>query len=195
MFVLTALVVLLVALTPTHVGARQAAPPLPRVYVEDATAALEDAIAVMPFERVSSPEAADAIILNGALEDGSSMRALAERGATVVLVLGPGVGAGELSALLGGAAALDARIDPTSARAVARSDHPCLANIQWNSAPQVRERLSVAGGALDPLVTSFESGELLLGSAAAGAGVIYVITPVLAGDANRPVASGPISTT
>jgi O-antigen/teichoic acid export membrane protein len=197
MSILTVLVACLFALNPLVSGAPSPAlqapavqadtPPLPHLFVDDPSGALDPAVGVMPFERVLAPEDADTILLNGTLTDGKAIRALALDGASVVLVLGPDVAAEQLSALLDQPVSLAARSDAISAQAVAESENPSLAHIQWNSAPQMRERWSVTGAEIVPLVTGFDSDELLLGSVDAGAGKVYLITPVLAGDDNHPL--------
>lgn len=189
MSMIAALLTVFLALHASLSGAPAAAPstPAPRLYVLDPSGGLSDALAVLPSERVPDMAAADALILNGALPDGAAAREQAERGATVLLILGPDVTAAELSALAAAPVTLDMRADPISVTAAADASHLAATEIQWNSAPQVRERWRVDGAALTPLVTAFETGETLLGRVELGAGAIYIITPQLAGGANVPL--------
>ncbi len=184
-----ALCALLIALTSILTGARPAAQAVdpPRIYVADPTGALSDALAVMPSQRVSSTDAADTLILNGALEDGAAVRAAADRGATVVLALGPGVTEAELSALIGAPVMLESRSDAVSLTAAPGAAHPIVNEVQWNSAPQVRERLMPVGAPLSPLVVSFESGEMLLGRMTVGQGELLILTPELSDATNAPL--------
>ncbi|MCU0509183.1 MAG: hypothetical protein MUC34_12460, partial [Anaerolineae bacterium] len=122
----SALIAFLLALSSLSAGACPDAeqPGELRVFVADPPAAFRDAIEVMPGARVEDPSAATAIILNGVLDDGALMREQAERGATVVLALGPDVTAEELSRLLGKPVTLTLRPDSISLATARGSDDP-----------------------------------------------------------------------
>ncbi len=185
----SALIAFLLALSSLSAGACPDAeqPGELCVFVADPPAAFRDAIEVMPGARVEDPSAATAIILNGVLDDGALMREQAERGATVVLALGPDVTAEELSRLLGKPVTLTLRPDSISLATARGSDDPAAKHIQWNSAPQARERLTLAGAPLAPLVVDFDTGETVIGRLDVGSGRVYILTSLFAGNANRPL--------
>ncbi len=89
---------------------------------------------------------------------------------------------------------LEARDDPISLQSTAGPvandqrgwlDVGTVGDVQWNSAPQVRERTRIDGAAPAAFVTAFESGETVLGSASVGRGRAFVLTPALQPDVNQ----------
>src|SRR5690606_12807704 len=99
-----------------------------------------------------------------------------------VLFLGPElVGqAGELTI------AESASSQPATLQAANGSDDPLRRDVNWNSAPQVRERSSVQGPGIRPLVNT-EDGELIVGRW----GQVLIVTPWLTGEHNTDLQEWP----
>jgi hypothetical protein len=131
----------------------------PRVYVEDPPSALTAALELAAFTLVENPEQADVILLNGRVSDAERLAPLIRAGRGLVLILGPDLGAADLSTLLGRPVSLTPRDDAVSLKGTAGSADPLVSEIQWNSAPQVRARGDIRDVALSPLVSGFESNE------------------------------------
>jgi O-antigen/teichoic acid export membrane protein len=186
------ILLLAVSFAPPAASAAPAQPLAPalRVYVEDPESALSAALSLAKVTRVSDPGDASVILLNGSVTDAVRIAELVQQGRGLVLILGPGLTSDDVSVLLGQPISLVPRDDPVSLQDAAGSRDPLVSDIQWNSAPQVRERLDVGATSLTPLVTSFESSETLLGArqlagGASGSGAAFVLTPALASGANQ----------
>lgn len=178
---LLALALLLPGL-PCH--AQTAAPPL-RVYVVDPQASLDNALNLAPFQRVDAYAQADVFLVNGPVRNPEVIAEQVQGGKGLVVILTPELTTTDLSTLLGRPISLTPQEDAVSLQDAGSAD-PIVAGIQWNSAPQVRQRMTVSGLNLVPLVTAFESGETVLGGMALGQGRAYVFTPTLAPGVNRP---------
>ncbi|MBC7265134.1 MAG: hypothetical protein H5T64_12380 [Chloroflexi bacterium] len=137
------------------------------------------------FEVVAVPEEAQVFVLNGAIPDPVGIAARIREGAGLVLILGPDLSANEVETLLGVDVALERREDPLSLTPARGLADPLLTEIVWTSAPQVRERFSLASPAADllPVVLGFEDESLILGMRTIGNGQAFVFTPFL-DDAN-----------
>jgi len=132
-----------------------------------------------PFALVSGPTQADVLVLNGVIPDAVAARRRLDEGAGLVLILGPELAAGDVEALLGVQVSLDARDQALSLARARQPDDPLLSEIQWTSAPQVRERYLLTGDgvALQPLVIGFDDHSLVLGAIEGARG--YLLTPFL----------------
>ncbi|MGE5602662.1 MAG: lipopolysaccharide biosynthesis protein, partial [Nitrososphaerales archaeon] len=191
---LASLLVLLLILSTTSLVAQAGSASLAagqptagiRVYGEDPRAVLAPALDLMHVTRVASPDDADVILLNGTASDASHLAALVRDGRSLVLILGPDLSAADVSTLLGQQVTLTPRDNAVSLQGAANSADPVTTEIQWNSAPQVREHAEIHGATLTPLVTTFEFGETILGSTTAGRGRAYVVAPTLAPGVNQP---------
>jgi hypothetical protein len=131
--------------------------------------------------RVEDPAQADVFVLNGIIpgEDGVVIRDQVEKGAGLVLILGPEVNAEEVSGLLGVQVTMEKKEDALSLVPLEGSSESLLTEILWTSAPQVRERFSLSGGNLSALVKGFEDGSLVLGTTSLGTGRVYVLSAFL----------------
>jgi O-antigen/teichoic acid export membrane protein len=151
------------------------------------------------FQFTSDQSKADVFIYNGSDNSGPGipqthpshygLSAATERlrqGAGVVLLLGPDLTAAQLSEVVGSTINLELRQDPLSlvnVTAVGSNADPIITGIVWTSSPQVRERWRIEQDSygIQPLVTGFEDGSLVLGTAMVGKGRLYVFTPFLNG--------------
>ncbi len=182
------LLVLGITCRPAAAAPLEPSPGALRIYVEDPTASLTPVLDLAGFERIADPADAEVIVLNGAVTDAGRLAALVREGRGLVLVPGPGLSAESVSALLGRPITLARQTDPISLQSTAAPvgndqrawlDAGTVGDVQWNSAPQVRERTRVEAASLTPFVTAFESGETVLGGAAIGQGRALVFTPAL----------------
>ena len=133
------------------------------------------------FQLVSDPALADALVLNGAIPDAIAIAARVRQGAGLLLILGPGLSAEQVSTVLGVPVSLERRDAPLSMIAAKANADPVLKQIVWGSAPQVRERFDLVSPAFDlmPLVLGFEEPSLVLGVRMVGTGQAFVLTPFL----------------
>lgn len=173
---------------PAGAAAAQSPSPI-RIYLEDPQSTFSAALALAPFQRVTDPTAADVILLNGAASDAARLAELIREGRGLVLVLGPALNVDDASTLVGFAVDLVPRNDAVSLQeATGSSDSlagdSLVGEIQWNSSPQVRDRVDLPNTTLSPLVSTFETGETVLGHTDLGRGRVYVFTPTLAPGVN-----------
>ena len=133
------------------------------------------------FEIVSDPAQADVFVLNGVIPASETITSRVSQGAGLVLILGPELTAEDLGRLLGSDVGLEVREDPLSLDVAEGAADPILEQVVWTSAPQVRARSVITGGALIPLVVGFEDAGLVLGSGTLGQGRLFVFTPYLDG--------------
>jgi O-antigen/teichoic acid export membrane protein len=132
-------------------------------------------------ELVSDPAQADVFVLNGTIPDDARISQRLQSGAGLVLILGSGLSAEQVSDLLGEPVTLQPRQEPLSLKPVEGVQDSVLQSIIWTSAPQVRERFLMQGQTLRSLVVGFEDGSLVLGDRTAGAGQYSVFTAFLDG--------------
>lgn len=145
------------------------------VYYAGPDGGVRTALGLANFTLISNPAQADVLVLNGTIPDSAGLAEAVSRGAGLVLVLGPDLGAEDVAALLGLEVALEYREEPLSLVAVEGPDDPLLTGIVWTSAPQVRQRYAIATpvSALTPLVVGFEDGSWVLWSALGGRAYIF----------------------
>ena len=134
------------------------------------------------FALVAEPGQADVLVLNGVIPDPETLRAHLAKGAGLVLILGPALTSGEVSALLGAPVTLAQQSAPLSLTAADQVADPVLAQVVWTSAPQVRERQVVQAGGLAPLVRGFETPDVVLGRLPDGASERFVLAAFLGAD-------------
>jgi hypothetical protein len=129
----------------------------------------------------SDPAQADVFVLNGQIPAANSavIRSRVQDGAGLLLILGPELGNPEVGALLGAPVSLTKKDDALSLAPAAGNADSLLRDVLWTSAPQVRERFTLSGGGLVPLVTGFEDGSLILGRTSIGSGQGIVLTAFL----------------
>ncbi len=127
------------------------------------------------FTFVDDPSQADVVVLNGDIPLSDAMIQRFSEGAGLVLILGENTTQEQVSAILGIPLQLTRQTGPISITDIKGLDDPLLKEIVWNGAPQVRERFDVTTpvSALQPLVTSYETGEWILWSARGGHAYIF----------------------
>ncbi len=133
---------------------------------------------------VLEPGKAQVFVLNGIAPGAGEIARRVQAGAGLVLVLGPGLEAGQVETLLGTPVSLEAHSEPLSlVQAEGESEPGLLGQIDWKSAPQVRERFSLVAPLPDirPLVVGYGDSSLILGSGQRGRGKTFVLTPFLGG--------------
>ncbi|MCX6035927.1 MAG: hypothetical protein NTV38_13290, partial [Chloroflexi bacterium] len=115
------------------------------------------------FTFASDPAQADVFVLNGIIPDPAAIAAQLQRGAGLVLILGPGISAADMEAISGIPVTLTEETDAVSLTEI-KIDDPLVKQIIWNGAPQVRERMEVLTplSSVRPLVTAYESGAWIL---------------------------------
>ena len=128
---------------------------------------------------VADPAQADTLVLNGAIPDPQALAGRVREGAGLVLILGPDLDGAQVGALLGRQVRLQLQSTALSLTGAKGAEDPLLREIVWNSAPQVRERVVLGEGTLEPLVAGFEDGSLVLGHAVLGRGQAFVLTAFL----------------
>jgi O-antigen/teichoic acid export membrane protein len=113
---------------------------------------------------VDDPIQADVCVLNGAVPDPRAVAAGIERGAGLVLILGPELTDADVLTIAGVPVILTERSDPVSLIDISHLDDPLISEIVWNSAPQVRDRMDVVTpySSVQPFVTAYEDGSWVL---------------------------------
>jgi O-antigen/teichoic acid export membrane protein len=126
------------------------------------------------FTFVSDPAQAEVFLLNGSIPDPLAIAAQVQRGAGLVLILGPGLSAADVETVSGVPVTLTEKTDAVSLTEI-KIDDPLVKQIIWNGAPQVRDRFEVLTpiSALQPLVTAYENGSWVLWSANGGKAFIF----------------------
>ncbi|RPJ47425.1 MAG: hypothetical protein EHM21_08180, partial [Chloroflexi bacterium] len=151
---------LLVAITPVQAQEQNL-----RVYYAGKEGPVLSALAMgEQFELVDDPDQADVLVLNGAIPPGAAERYRA--GAGLVLILGPGLQSSEVFSLLGLYGGFYRDENAISLANAPGASGGLLADVLWNSAPQVRERYTFQiSGPGDPghkLVVGFDNQESVL---------------------------------
>ncbi len=149
-----------------------------RVYYTGPTGNVWTALELAGVELVTASSQAEVIVLNGVIPNPAEIALQVKRGAGVVFILGPNITAEEVSAVCGIPVTLTPRSEPVSPTAFAGVADSLVAEIAWNSAPQVRERFDVRTtvSSIRPLVVAYENGEWLLWQAGPR---IFVFSPFL----------------
>lgn len=146
-----------------------------RVYYAGETGSVTTALDLADFVLVDDPVQADVLVLNGFIPDPATAAAQIERGAGLVLILGPALTAEEVEAVTGVRLALTPRSEAVSPIELDVEDS-VTRDIIWNGAPQVRDRFEVETplSSVQPLVVGYETGEWLLWQARPGVYVFNV---------------------
>ena len=134
-----------------------------RVFYSGADGSVKTALELARFNLITDAAQADVFVLNGEIPDEDALRARLDQGAGLVLFLGPNLNEQQVSAVLGIPLGLTRESDAVSLTNLNVND-PLLTEIPWNGAPQVRERFAVITpiSSVQPLVTSYETGEWIL---------------------------------
>ncbi|MFQ5340364.1 MAG: lipopolysaccharide biosynthesis protein [Anaerolineae bacterium] len=174
--------------------------------------AVERALELAPSLMLTEDlDAAQAIVLNGSRLDGVPVSQIADAvrdGAGLLLIAGPDLSDADLAMLLGRPATTQTRDDAQILQAVGppapswlerlrgQTGHeepldPLLRQVNWRSAPQIRERSTLDGMSLQVLVQTYATGEPLLARIALGQGTIYLLTPWISAGANPQIQEWP----
>jgi O-antigen/teichoic acid export membrane protein len=146
-----------------------------RVYYAGAEGSVTTALDLAGFSRVDEPAQADVLVLNGVVPDPATAAAQVERGAGLVLILGPSLSAADVQTVTGIPVSLTPRDNPVSLIEL-DVDDSLTRDVVWNGAPQVRDRFQVEtpASSVQPLVTAYETGEWILWQARPGVYVFNV---------------------
>ncbi len=146
-----------------------------RVYYAGAEGSVTTALDLAGFSRVDDPAQADVLVLNGVVPDPATAAAQVERGAGLVLILGPSLSAADVQTVTGIPVSLTPRDNPVSLIEL-DVDDSLTRDVVWNGAPQVRDRFQVETplSSIQPLVTAYETGEWILWQARPGVYVFNV---------------------
>lgn len=179
-------VVLLFTRVPTATAA-SAAGPL-RVFYAGPQGGVTRALGLIdPLTYTQDLIQADVIVLNGEIPDPAAAAARVREGAGLLLMMGPGITADQLSLLLGAPATLSKRQEPLSLVSSSAGDPAVMQaarDIIWTSSPQVRERFALSGPALQdfrPMVSGYEDGSPILASGTLGKGRVFLMAAFLDG--------------
>ncbi len=158
-----------------------------RVYYAGEDGSARAALELAKFTFVDDPAQADVLVLNGVIPDPATAAAQLERGAGLVLLLGPDMTAGQVESATGIPVTLETRTDAVSLTEIKGLDDPLTTEIIWNGAPQVRDRAVTLTplSSVQPLVTSYEDGEWVLWSGRGGQ--VYIFNAYLTGDSNPQI--------
>ena len=156
-----------------------------RIYEDGPDDAVHRALVLMPsVQFVTDPAAADVLVVHNAPL--TEAQALVDGGKPLILFLGPDLPDTAANLLLGQPGAPVAVTEPATLVAAPGADDPLLRDVNWNSAPQVRERSALAGAGLEQLVAT-EDGQTVIGRL----GGITVVTVWLTGDYNSDLQEWP----
>ena len=154
---LLVLVILFAAVTPASANNTI------RVYYTGPDGGVRTALELAKFQLVDDPAQADVFVLNGIIPDPSAVAVQVQRGAGLVLILGPGMSAADVETVSGVPVTLTEKTDAISLTEI-KIDDPLVKQIIWNGAPQVRERSETLTplSSVQPLVTAYASGAWIL---------------------------------
>ncbi|MGB8645850.1 MAG: hypothetical protein WCF84_11480 [Anaerolineae bacterium] len=176
--------VLVFLLVPARASA---ADPL-RVYYAGPDSRVRTALTLTDAAQLTAdPAQANVLVLNDAIPDPAALHARVAGGAGVVLIMGPDVQADQVGQLLGTPVTLTRLDAPLSLDQAGAASAAPISQVQWSSAPQVRDRVRLDGVALTPLAVGYETQETVLGQIQVGQGVVYILTPFLTNDANPQI--------
>jgi O-antigen/teichoic acid export membrane protein len=170
--ILFLLVPILLFITPKPADASAAV----RVFIAGESSTVRPALELAgsdAFILVDAVQDADVLLLNGAIPDPEWMRARLDKGAGLVLILGPDISPEMFSALCGVGVAFHRTDEPVSLVDIPTAD-PISRQIVWNGAPQIRGRYTVETpfSSVQPLITGFEDGGWLIWRLQSGNGFI-----------------------
>ncbi|MFQ5856481.1 MAG: lipopolysaccharide biosynthesis protein [Anaerolineae bacterium] len=194
-------------------------PPM-SVYYIGPSGAVERALELAPsLELTESVGGAQVVVLNGSRLNGAPVAQIADAvrdGAGLLLIAGPELSDSKLATLLGQPVETQMRDDAQTLQAVAptgpswldrlrRQDDPelrrgagleqpvdpVLRQVNWRSAPQIRERFTIDHAGLQVLVQTYQTDEPVLVRATLGRGTVYLLTPWVSAEANPQLQEWP----
>jgi O-antigen/teichoic acid export membrane protein len=187
LFVLMAAIALCLAL-PAGAGA-QGEPEALRVYDAGPADAVHQALGLIPgVEFAGDAAVADLIVLHNAALTEAQAQAVVDSGKPVILFLGPDLPLTVTNLLLGqpGIPTPEVVTEPATLVGAPGVDDPLLSDVNWNSAPQVRERSALTGAGLGPLIVT-EDGRMVIGRH----DQVTAVTAWLTGDYNTDLQEWP----
>ena len=146
-------------------------------YAGDPESSVRTALELAPagtFTFVDDPSQADVFVLNGEIPQTDAITKRLNEGAGLVLIFGENTTQEQVNAVLQIPVELTKETEAVSLTGINLKD-PLLKEIIWNGAPQVRERFDVLTpiSSVQPLVTSYETGEWILWSARGSRAFIF----------------------
>ena len=147
---------------------------------------VKTALSLAGYRLASDPVMADLFVLNGEIPNDAIIMERVHDGAGLVLILDKAMTSEQVSTLLGQTVTLTYAEDAVSLVDTTGGSDQLGTEIVWNGAPQVRERVSVAG--LSPqawaVVSGYENDEGILYLVS---GNVFVFTPSLSDEANPQI--------
>ena len=147
-------------------------------YAGDSDSPVRVALGLAPegtFSFVNDPSQADVFVLNGSIPATESITKRLGEGAGLLLILGESNSPEQVHALLQIPLEMQRQTNAVSLTNIIGLNDPLLKDIIWNGAPQVRDRFNVRTpiSSVQPLVTSYETGEWILWSARGGKTFVF----------------------
>ncbi len=167
----------------------QSEPAALRVYDLGPADAVHQALVLIPgVQFTTDAVSADVIVAHNAPLTEAQAQALVDSDKPLILFLGPDLPDAVANLLLGqpGIPTPELVTEPATLVGSPGADDPLLRDVNWNSAPQVRERSALSDAGLEPLVAT-EDGDLIVGRR----GATTVVTPWLTGDHNTDLQEWP----
>ena len=132
-------------------------------YAGNSDSAVLQALELAGFILVNDMDQADVILLNGDIPRPDEIADHVDNGIGLVLIMGKNVQQQAVETVLGFPVKLEFHEDPVSLQEI-KIDNSLTTGIVWNAAPQVRGRFSTISplSSIQPLVTTYESGEWII---------------------------------
>src|SRR5512137_295481 len=134
-------------------------------YAGDQTSGVYAALELTGYTVVTDPAIAEVYVLNGEIPSDPLIRERISSGeAGLVLILGENMTESQAQELLGIPVTLKKMENAVSLTGLSGLDDPLLTEIDWNSAPQVRERMSTVTplSSVQPFVVTYPEGDWVL---------------------------------
>ncbi len=169
------------------------------VYYAGEDNSVKTALQLARFNLVQEAGQAQVWVLNGLIPGGGQLAKAVEGGVGGVLILGAQITPADLAPLLGEQVSLEARQEAVSLQTTQPADQTpadgIMQDVLWSGAPQIRERgeirSEIRSATWTPLVTAYESGEVLLGRVTTGRGAQWYVLTAYLGEANPQLQEWP----
>jgi hypothetical protein len=159
-FAAFAIIILLGAATPAR-----AEETLLVYYAGDENSGVYAALELTGYILVTDPAMAEVYVLNGVIPPDPVIRERISSGeAGLVLIFGESMTESQAQELLGIPVTLERMENAVSLTGLSGLDDPLLTEVNWNSAPQVRERMAAVTplSSVQPLVVTYPDGDWML---------------------------------
>lgn len=166
-------VIILVSVKPAYAQEKTLA-----VYYAGPDGSVKTALQLAKFTLVDNPAKADVILLNGVFPDPRAFMEALDANTGFVLILGEEIASETALSLFGAAVSLTPHEDAVSLEVNKKAQDGIVTDVLWSSAPQIRARQELTDIGLEPLVTAYETDEVLLGKN----GNFYLLTAFLDGN-------------